>query len=141
VVNAVAAGQLFARDNRKETARILSEQGGGYLPQPLPAIERALSFYDKGEYGPAQAVEHADWPNNRIDFQPFPFPSYTEELVKQLRDTVVDGDNAFLKALDPAKAHGQLVDDRFARAAIKKVGGPARFNLPESLSRTERVVP
>lgn len=141
VVNAVAKAQLFARDNRKETARILSDQGGGYLPQPLPAIERALSYYDRAEYGATRAVEHPDWQNNRIDFQPFPFPSYTEELVRQLRDTVVDGDNAFLKALDPAKAHATLVDDRFARAAIKAVGGPARFGLPETLTRTERLAP
>ena len=141
VVNAVAKAQLFARDNRKETARILSEQGGAYLPQPLPAIERALSHYDRSEYGPTKAVEHTDWQNSRIDFQPFPFPSYTEELVKQLRDTVVDGDTAFLKALDPAKAHAQLVDDRFARAAIKAAGGAAKFAIAESLTRTERLVP
>jgi NitT/TauT family transport system substrate-binding protein len=141
IVNSVASAQLYARDNRKETARILSDQGGGYLPQPLPAIERALSFYDKAQYGSTKAVEHTDWPNNRIDFQPFPFPSYTEELVKQIRETVVDGDNSFLKSLDPAKAHSQLVDDRFARAAIKKVGGPAKFNLSENLSRTERLAP
>jgi NitT/TauT family transport system substrate-binding protein len=86
-------------------------------------------------------VQHPDWQNNRIDFQPFPFPSYTEELVKQIRDTVVDGDNSFLKTLDPAKAHSQLVDDRFARAAIKGVGGAAKFDLPESLTRTEKVAP
>jgi NitT/TauT family transport system substrate-binding protein len=141
VVNAVASAQLFARDNRKESARILSDQGGSYLPQPLPAIERALSYYDKAEYGASKAVEHADWQNNRIDFQPFPFPSYTEELVKQIKDTVVDGDNGFLKSLDPAKAHAQLVDDRFARAAIKKAGGAAKFGLAESLTRTERVAP
>ena len=141
VVTAVAKAQLFARDNRTETARILSQQGGAYLPQPLPAIERALAHYDKAEYGATKAVEHAEWQNNRIDFQPFPFPSYTEELVKQLRDTVVDGDNAFLKALDPAKAHAQLVDDRFARAAIKAAGGPAKFGIAESLSRTERLAP
>ncbi|HXI18041.1 MAG TPA: ABC transporter substrate-binding protein, partial [Chloroflexota bacterium] len=141
VVNAVAKAQLFARDNRKETARILSEQGGGYLPQPLPAIERALAHYDKAEYGPTKAVEHTDWQNNRIDFQPFPFPSYTEELVRQLRDTVVDGDNAFLKTLDPAKAHTTLVDDRFARNAIKAAGGTAKFGISDSLTRTERVAP
>ncbi len=141
VVNAVAKAQLFARDNRKETARILSDQGGGYLPQPLPAIERALAYYDRAEYGSTKAIEHTDWQNNRIDFQPFPFPSYTEELVKQLRDTVVDGDNAFLKSLDPAKAHAQLVDDRFARGAIKTAGGPAKFGLPENLTRTERLAP
>jgi NitT/TauT family transport system substrate-binding protein len=141
VVTAVAKAQLFARDNRKETARILSDQGGAYLPQPLPAIERALAHYDKAEYGATKAVEHADWQNNRIDFQPFPFPSYTEELVKQLRATAVEGDNAFLKSLEPAKAHATLVDDRFARNAIKAAGGPAKFGLAESLTRTERLAP
>jgi NitT/TauT family transport system substrate-binding protein len=141
VVSAVAKAQLFARDNPKETARILSDQGGAYLPQPLPAIERALAHYDRAEYGPTRAVEHPDWQNNRIDFQPFPFPSYTEELVKQLRDTVVEGDNAFLKSLEPAKAHATLVDDRFARNAIKAAGGAAKFGLPENLTRTERLVP
>jgi NitT/TauT family transport system substrate-binding protein len=141
VVNAIAKAQLFARENRKETARILSKDGADYLPQPLPVIERALAYYDRAEYGPTRAVEHPDWPNNRIDFQPFPFPSYTEELVRLLRETVVDGDNAFLKTLDPKQAHGTLVDDRFARAAIKAAGGPARFGLPESLTRTERIAP
>ena len=62
-------------------------------------------------------------------------------LVRQLRDTVVDGDNAFLKTFDPAKAHTTLVDDRFARNAIKAAGGPAKFGLAESLTRTERVAP
>ena len=62
-------------------------------------------------------------------------------MVRLLRDTAVDGDNAFLKSLDPKQAHAALVDDRFARAAIKAVGGPAKFGLAESLSRTERVAP
>ncbi|MGH2355743.1 MAG: ABC transporter substrate-binding protein [Chloroflexota bacterium] len=141
VINAVAKAQLFARDNRKETARILSTQGGGYLPQALPAIERALAYYDQAEYGPSGAVQHPDWPNSRIGFQPFPFRSYTEELVRQLRDTVVDGDNAFLKALDPAMAHSTLIDDRFARAAITAAGGPAKFGIPADLTRTERLAP
>ncbi len=139
VVNAIAKAQLFARDNRKETARLLSTEGSGFLPQPLPAIERALSYYDRAKYGPSKAIEHLDWKNNRIDFQPFPFPSYTEELVRQLKDMLVDGDNSFLKTLDPKQAHATLVDDRFARTAIKNAGGPAKFGLPESLSRTEQV--
>ena len=67
--------------------------------------------------------------------------SFTEELIRLLKGTAVDGDNAFLKTLDPKQAHGALVDDRFARAAIKAVGGPAKFGLPDSLGRTERVAP
>lgn len=141
VVTAVAKAQVFARENRKETARILAKEGGDYLPQPLPIIERALDHYDRAEYGASKAVEHTDWQNHRIDFQPFPFPSYTEELVKLLRDTVVDGDTAFLKTLDPKQAHTTLVDDRFARAALTAAGGAAKFGLPENLSRAEQIAP
>jgi NitT/TauT family transport system substrate-binding protein len=141
VVNAIARAQLFARLHRRETARLLSAAGGNYLPQPLPVVERALSHYDRVEYGATQAVRHPDWPNHRIDFQPFPFPSFTEELVRRLRDTVVDGDRAFLAALDPRRAHAALVDDRFARAAVAAAGGPGRFGLAESLTRVERVAP
>jgi NitT/TauT family transport system substrate-binding protein len=141
VVTGLAKAQRYARENRKETARILSKEGGDYLPQPLPAIERALTGYSREEYGASKAIVHPDWANNRIDFQPFPFPSYTAELVKLLRDTEVDGDAAFLKTLDPAQAHGTLVDDTFARAAISAAGGPSVFGLPENLSRVEKIVP
>ena len=141
VVTGLAKAQRYARENRKETARILSKEGGDYLPQPLPAIERALTGYSREEYGASKAIVHPDWANNRIDFQPFPFPSYTAELVKLLRDTEVDGDAAFLKTIDPAQAHGTLVDDTFARAAISAAGGPSVFGLPENLSRVEKIVP
>ncbi len=141
VVNAVAKAQVFARENRKEAARILSKDGGNYLPQPLPVIERALTHYDHAEYTASGAIKHADWKNHRIDFQPFPFPTYTEELVKVLKETVVEGDNSFLDALDPKQAHEKLVDDRFARLAIKAAGGVAKFGIPESLSRIERIEP
>lgn len=139
VVTGLAKAQLFARENRKEAARLLAKEGGNYLPQPLPVIERALTHYDRAEYSASGAIKHADWGNHRIDFQPFPFPSYTEELVKLLKETTVEGDDAFLKGLDPAQAHAQLVDDRFARVAITAAGGAAKFGIPESLSRTERI--
>lgn len=138
-VTAVAKAQLFARQNRAETARLLAKEGGNYLPQPTAVIERALMYYDHAEYTRSGAIQHPDWGNNRIDFQPFPFPSYTAELVKLLKETTVEGDNAFLQALDPAQAHSQLVDDRFARAAITAAGGPAAFGLAVDLSRTERI--
>lgn len=140
VVTAVAKAQVFARENRKEAARLLAKEGGNYLPQPLPVIERALTHYDQAEYGPTGAIKHTAWENHRIDFQPFPFPTYTEELVKLLKETTVEGDDAFLKTLDPKQAHPLLVDDRFARAAIEAAGGAAKFGLPAGLSRTERIV-
>jgi NitT/TauT family transport system substrate-binding protein len=139
-ITSVARAQLFARENRAEAARLLAREGGDYLPQPLPVIQRALTHYDKAAYGASGAIKHADWPSNRIDFQPFPFPSYTDQLVRFLRETAVEGDTAFLTALDAAAAHAQLVDDRFARAAIDAAGGPAKFGL-NALSRTEVVAP
>jgi NitT/TauT family transport system substrate-binding protein len=138
VINSVAKAQVFLRENRQESARILSQNGGNYLPQPLPVIERALSHYDRAEYG-GGAIQHPDWGNARIDFQPFPFPTYTEELVRLLKETAVEGDNAFLQRLDPAQAHGALVDDRFARAAIVAAGGTQAFGVAEGLSRTETI--
>lgn len=140
VVNAVAKAQIYIRENRKAAAQLLSKEGGNYLPQPLPVIERALTHYDPAEYVASGAVRHTLWGNHRIDFQPFPFPSYTEELVRLLKETTVEGDDAFLKALDPKQAHRQLVDDRFARVAINEAGGPSRFNIPNALIRIEQIV-
>ncbi len=139
VITSVAQAQVFARENRSEAARILSADGGNYLPQPRPAIERALSHYDINEYGPTGAIKHADWGSQRIDFEPFPYPTYTAELVKAMKETVIDGDQSFLNSLDPAQAHGQVVEEKFARAAIEAVGGPAKFGIDASLSRTERI--
>ncbi|GIW20804.1 MAG: hypothetical protein KatS3mg065_1100 [Chloroflexota bacterium] len=141
VVAAVARAQLWARDNRAEAARLLSADGDNYLPQPRAAIERALTHYDLAEYGPAGAIHHADWQTGRIGFQPFPFPSYTETLVRLLGETLVEGDRSFLDGLDPATAHGDLVDDRFVRTAIERLGGPAAFGLPPELTRREVIEP
>jgi len=139
VVTSLARAQLYARTNRTEAARLLSGDGDNYLPQPRPVIERAITHYDAEEYAPIGAIEHADWNTERIDFQPFPYSSYTEELVRQLKDTVVEGDNAFLQDLDPVEAHAQLIDDRFARAAIEAAGGAAEFGIDPSLTREERI--
>lgn len=141
-VTALARAQLFANENREETAKILSNGGDGYLPQPFEVIDQAMNHYDIDEYsGPNGAIQHPDWPDHRIFFQPFPFRSYTEELVRMMKDTVVEGDAGFLASLDPAQAHTELVDDRMARAAIAELGGPSKWGLPESLTRTEVVEP
>jgi len=139
VVSSLARAQAYARSNREEAARILSGDGENYLPQPRPVIERALTHYAQDEYGPTGAITHPEWETERIDFQPFPYPSYTEELIRQLKQTVVEGDNAFLETLDPAEAHRLLVDDRFARAGIEAAGGPDAFGIDGTYERTERI--
>ena len=140
-INAVARAQRFANDNRAEAAVILSDDGDGYLPQPLAAIDRALTHYDRDEYTASGAIIHPEWPTERIDFQPFPFPSYTQRLWELAASTTVEGDRDFLDEHDAASVHDELVDERFARAAIESLGGPAVFDLPEDLTRDETLVP
>ena len=140
IVTAIAKAQIYARENRDATATLLSSEGNNYLPQPKAAIARALTHYDLAEYGPPGAIIHPDFTKQRIDFQPFPFATYTELLVKLLKETKVEGDVEFLQKLDPAAVHASLVDERFARAAIEASGGLPRFGL-EALTRRERLEP
>jgi NitT/TauT family transport system substrate-binding protein len=138
LVNALAASQLTIADDRTGAAQLLSE--GGYLPQPVAAIERALTHYATEEYVPTGAIQNQDWGSERIGFQPYAFPSYTQELVAALRDTVIDGDTAFLATVDDSAAHAELVAEGLAKSAIETNGGLARFNLA-SFERLETIAP
>ena len=84
---------------------------------------------DVAAYVKAGAIRHPDWKEKRIDFQPYPFASYTEELVRRLKDTLIEGDRTFLAALDPKAAAQDLVDDSFVRKAVTAVGGLTAFGL------------
>lgn len=141
VVNALVKAQLWMGDHRPDVARILSSEGGGYLPQPLAAIERTLTYYDHDHYGASGAIRHPEWGNSRIDFIPYPYPSYTEALVRFLQETYVEGDRAFLERLDPEAAHLRLVEDAFVRKALDGVGGLAAFGLANQWTRTEVISP
>lgn len=92
---------------------------------------------DVANYVASGAIRHPEWRDRRIDFQPYPFATYTEELVRLLKETHVEGDRAFLDALDPAFAARDLVDDSFVKKAIAGVGGLQAFGLEESFTRTE----
>jgi NitT/TauT family transport system substrate-binding protein len=142
VVNAVVRAQLWMRSHRAESAALLSDEAEGkYTPFPKAVLERVL-LPDAGleaRYVADGAYIHKDWNHKRIDFQPYPFPSYTEELIKALRETVVEGDNSFLKTLDPAFAAGDLVDDRFVRKAVEQNGGLQAFGVNSGWSRSEMI--
>ncbi len=138
LVNALAASQLAIADDRSAAAVILSD--GGYLPQPLAAIERALTHYATEEYFESGAIVNREWSSDRIGFQPFAFPSYTEKLVSSLKETLIDGDSSFLSSLDATTAHSELVVDGLARAAIEANGGLQRFRLA-SFERVETIAP
>lgn len=138
LVNALALSQLTIADDRPAAAAILSE--GGYLPQPVEAIERALTHYATEEYFASGAIVNEEWSSERIGFQPYAFPSYTEQLVTSLKETLIDGDTSFLDALDPASAHEELVAEGLARTAIEANGGLERFRLA-SFERVETIAP
>lgn len=137
VVGAIVRAQRMAREDRAAVAAELTR--GKYLPQPLPAVQRALTHGSDPVYVRDGAIRHPEWKEPRIDFRPYPFPSYTAELVSRLRQTVVDGDLSFLDGLEGGRAHRELVDDTLVRAAIDAAGGPAAFGLPASLRRREEV--
>ncbi|THF67327.1 ABC transporter substrate-binding protein [Pseudothauera nasutitermitis] len=141
VTSAIVKAQLWARDNQLETAKELSSTGAErYTPHPVETLAKVFSTADYARYEASGVVHNKGWHQRRITFQPYPFPSYTEELVRLLRETHVEGDNAFLRELDPAFAARDLVDDRFVRKAIADLGGPAVFDLPADFARKEVIV-
>lgn len=142
VVNAVVKAQLWMRDHRDETAAILAEDGANkYTPFPKAALQRVLSPNAELSklYAQSGANTHANWNNTRIDFQPYPFPSYTKALIKALRETKVEGSNEFLKTLDPDFAAADLVDARFVRKAVESLGGLKAFGVSGGWEREELI--
>ncbi len=138
LVNALAASQLAIADDRAAAAATLSD--GGYLPQPVAAIERALTHYATEEYFESGAIVNREWSSERIGFQPYAFPSYTEKLVSSLKETLIDGDTSFLSSLEPTSVHADLIVDGLARNAIESNGGLSRFRLA-SFERIETIAP
>ncbi|MHA7685643.1 ABC transporter substrate-binding protein [Cupriavidus sp. PET2-C1] len=142
VVNAIVKAQRWTQDNRAEAAALLSKDGANrYTPHTLDALRRVL-VPDAGErarYLASGAIHHADWNDKRIDFQPYPYPSYTEELVRRLKGTLIEGNSAFLAGLEPQRAARELVDDRFVRRSLAEVGGLKAFGFGEGFLRQEEI--
>lgn len=144
VVNAIVKAQLWIGGNREETAQLLSREGANrYTPHSSAVLAKVLAppAADRAGYLDRGALRHVDWQAPRIGFQPYPFPSYTEELVRRLRGTLVEGQRGFLDTLDPAVAARELVDDRFVRQSLVHVGGLSAFGMPDQFSRTEEIAP
>ena len=140
VVNAIVKAQVWTRDNREQAAKLLAKDGENrYTPHSSQVLQRVLSpaATERTGYEHDGAIRHANWDEQRIDFQPYPFPSYTEELVTRLKHTLIQGDNGFLADLDPKQVAKDLVDDRFVKNSIASVGGLKTFGLPDSFERTE----
>jgi NitT/TauT family transport system substrate-binding protein len=133
-MDALVRAQAWARRNRPETAALLAAD---YLPQPRPVIETALTYHAAAH---EDALHHPSWHGERLDFRPYPFPSFTEELVLAMQETVVDAPAGFLQGLDPASAHRELVDDTLVTRSIEKAGGLDVFGLTDT-TRTEEIRP
>jgi len=141
VVNGVVQAQAWIQENREETAHILSKENPQrYTPHSYEALAQVLQpeLLDTQLYESSGAIVNTSWKEKRIDFQPYPFPSYTEELIVKLKDTLVLGRNEFLADLDPSFVAGDLVDDSFVRKAIEQAGGPQKFGL-SSFTRKESI--
>lgn len=133
-MDALVRAQAWARTNRPETAALLA---ANYLPQPKPVIHKALTYSAAGHAG---ALQHPGWHGERLDFRPYPYASFTEELVRAMQQTVVDAPAGFLRGLDPAAAHRELVDETLVTRSIAKAGGLGAFGL-SGTTRTEEIRP
>jgi NitT/TauT family transport system substrate-binding protein len=143
VVNAVVKAQVWTRANRLETAKLLSKDGANkYTPHTVEVLKKVLQpeATDITGYVASGAIVHKEWNEQRIDFQPYPYPSYTEELVKLLKKTLIEGDRGFLETLDPAFAANDLVDDSFVKKAVLANGGLTAFGLPDGFERKEVIL-
>ena len=143
VANAMVKAQLWSREHRPEVAQLLSADGAGkYTPHPLPVLQKVLApdAADLQQYVQSGTIRHPDWRQNRIDFQPYPFPSYTSELVKLLQQTHIAGEHRWLAKLDPQQVAQDLVDERFVRQAIENSQSQQLFGLPADYRRTETIV-
>jgi len=120
VHNAVVKAQLHLGANREEMAELLSRDGARYLPFPKEVVERAMLFYDPAYYDNPQAIKHADWGQNRINFQSWPYRSATEQVVRDLKNTQVTGETDFLAELSPQHVSNDLVQYDYIRNTLQQ---------------------
>ena len=123
VTNAVVKAQVFAQQNKAEVAHLLSKDGEGYLPMPADVVTQAMTSYADADYARPDAIQHPDWDNGRIDFQPYPFPSATRFLVDAMKQTKVGGDTTFLTELESDFVAQDLVEYRYVEQAMKQIKG------------------
>lgn len=132
ISNALVQAQRWTLEHRQETAQLLSTEGTGrYTPHSPQALAKVLapSAEDWGQYTASGAVRHPDWRQSRIDFQPYPFPSYTETLVQMLQQTYLAGEHPFLQGLNPAQVAAELVAPQFVQQSIAQSDSAAAFGL------------
>jgi NitT/TauT family transport system substrate-binding protein len=143
VVDAIVKAQVWTRAHPEDASQLLSKSGANhYTPHAAGLLSTVLAPPpgDEARYLADRAIVHGDWHEKRIDFQPYPYPSYTEELVRRLKTTRVEGNAGFLASLDPAFVARDLVDDRFVKKSIASAGGMKAFDQSEAWTRVETIV-
>jgi NitT/TauT family transport system substrate-binding protein len=143
VLNGLVKAQLWSSHNLGKVGHILSQDGNKYIPMPEAVVNRALTKYDTATYSSADgrgAIRHPNWGISRIGFQPYPYPSATKAMVNLLKQTKVEGDHAFLQALNPDTVANELFEYSFVKAAAVKAGGLKLFDSVDAshpFTRTE----
>lgn len=139
--NAVIKAQIHLAQNREEMAELLSRDGKKYLPFPKEVVKRAMMFYDPAYYKNPLAIKHPEWDMDRINFQGWPYRSATEMVVSDLKETVITGDDTFLKNLTPDFVNKDLVNYEYVKNALEKnpawKDDPSVPNTDNPYSRTE----
>lgn len=116
--NAIVKAQLYMGANRKSVAQMLSKDGKKYLPFDAEVIERAMMFYDPADYADPPAIKHPEWEQSRINFQGWPFPSATKQVVTEMKSTLVGGEIDFVKKLTPDFVAKDLVQYTYIKKAL-----------------------
>lgn len=139
VITSLVEAAAWAKSHRAETAALLAKQGvQKYTPHDEKVLRSVLQPEPVvwAKYGRDGAIRHTQWQQQRIDFQPYPFQSYSEMLIRLLKETRLAGVNTFLQQLDPAQAAAELFDTRFVEAALRPSETMRSFGL-QSLARKE----
>src|SRR5690606_36797971 len=103
VVNALVQALAWIQDNREQTARIVSKDNAQrYTPHSYEALAHVLQpeLLNTQLYESNGAIVNTDLKEMRIDFLPYPFPSYTEQLIVKLTETLVLRRNELLCELE-----------------------------------------
>jgi len=119
VHNAIIEAQIYLGENREEMSELLSRDGKKYYPFPKEVVKRAMMFYDPAYYKNPHAIQHAEWGQDRINFQAWPYPSATKLNVSELKNTLVTGDAGFLDKLTPEHVAKDLVNYDFVKKALE----------------------
>ncbi|HMM46876.1 MAG TPA: ABC transporter substrate-binding protein [Thiobacillaceae bacterium] len=120
VHNAIVDAQLYLTSNRQAMAKMLSRDGKKYLPFPKEVVERAMMLYSVPDYSKPPAIQHPEWGQSRINFQGWPFPSATRQVVTEMKRTLVGGDLNFLNNLTPEFVEKDLVNYTYIKNALNK---------------------